>query len=314
MENINNFPLSIDIQSKINNTINHDPQQQLPITFNCNREKEINEQIESIKIERMFIYENAHRHLKIALDHEIGSFNLIQVLIDYHTTLKKFDILELSLKTELESITNEQETSSLTVDSPKQSISNIPNDTSITNTNSSCNTTVISKPVTRGVRSVPFIEINSDDSEDDEKDDGDDDDYIDDEIIDIDDNSPPFDSDYSTPPSSPSSSPSKKVSKSKTRTSMKRNFTKNVPSTNSTTTTTTTTTTAPTKKKRGRPAKITPEFCYVCRRTETPYWRRGRNGDLIVDLCNACGLHYMKKDKKEKIAREKQSINNVLNK
>ncbi|KAM9993046.1 hypothetical protein ACTFIY_010491 [Dictyostelium cf. discoideum] len=316
----NNVPTSTNIQSKTNKkikkTIDHS-QQQGPI-FKNQREKEIYEQIQSIKFERMFIYKNAHRHLKIGLDDKIGaSFNLIQVLIDYHAALKKYDILESSLKSELESITKEQEISSLTVASPKQSKSYIlkntsTNATSLTNgsinnnnnnnnnnNSNNGNTTVVSKPVTRGVPSLTFIEINSDDSEDDEKDDGDDD-YIDDddEIIDIGDNSPPLDSNDSTPPSSPSSSPSKRVSKSKTRTSKKRNITNS---------------NATTKKKRGRPAKTTPECCYVCRRTETPYWRRGRNGDLIVDLCNACGLHYMKKDKKEKLAREKQSINNVLN-
>ncbi|KAN0030660.1 hypothetical protein ACTA71_009301 [Dictyostelium dimigraforme] len=329
----NNIPPSINIDFEENKKNKKKTQEPIK-KFNSKREKELYQQIEKTKAERIFVYKNAHRHLKIALDDKINcTLNLTKVLIDYHAALKQFDIQEFGLRAELESISKGQETTTTdsTIATLDQSNENVTSsavsnsaDNGVSINNSS---TLISKPVTRGVRTIPLIEIDSDDSEDTEKDDGDDDDddYIDEdeEIIDIDDASPPLDSNDSTP-SSPSSSPTKRVSKSMTRgstTAKKRSGTTNVASssTSSTTTTTTTTSTStststsPTKRKRGRPAKITPENCYVCRRTETPYWRKGRNGDLIVDLCNACGLHYMKKDKKEKLSKEKHSINNVLN-
>ncbi|KAM9968357.1 hypothetical protein ACTFIW_002795 [Dictyostelium discoideum] len=54
-----------------------------------------------------------------------------------------------------------------------------------------------------------------------------------------------------------------------------------------------------TKKRRGRPQllKEIPENCYVCRVTETPYFRKGTDEGVVVDLCNACGLYYMKLEK-----------------
>ncbi|EGG23871.1 hypothetical protein DFA_06009 [Cavenderia fasciculata] len=45
-------------------------------------------------------------------------------------------------------------------------------------------------------------------------------------------------------------------------------------------------------KPRGRPRKIRPTSCAICNCTSTPEWRKGDNG---ANLCNACGLQYMKK-------------------
>jgi len=53
--------------------------------------------------------------------------------------------------------------------------------------------------------------------------------------------------------------------------------------------------------------------CYMCGATETPEWRRGPAGDHT--LCNACGLHYAKSQKKKKKEQEgrKHSIDMLLN-
>ncbi|KAK5582638.1 hypothetical protein RB653_004223 [Dictyostelium firmibasis] len=60
-------------------------------------------------------------------------------------------------------------------------------------------------------------------------------------------------------------------------------------------------------------SKPKPNGCHICKTQETPYWRKGKDGDQTVYLCNACGLHDIKKKKKEKLSKEKHSINNVLN-
>ncbi|EGG16798.1 hypothetical protein DFA_07776 [Cavenderia fasciculata] len=67
--------------------------------------------------------------------------------------------------------------------------------------------------------------------------------------------------------------------------------------------------TAKEAKKRGRPAGTRPEQCAICKKTETPEWRKGKNG---IDLCNACGLQYRKKTKKEKESKQRHSIINIL--
>jgi hypothetical protein len=48
------------------------------------------------------------------------------------------------------------------------------------------------------------------------------------------------------------------------------------------------------KKRRGRAAP--PGRCHSCNRMETPEWRRGPDGART--LCNACGLHYAKLERK----------------
>ncbi|KAM9993091.1 hypothetical protein ACTFIY_010529 [Dictyostelium cf. discoideum] len=42
----------------------------------------------------------------------------------------------------------------------------------------------------------------------------------------------------------------------------------------------------------------TPNRCYICSRTRTPYWRKGIYNGQQVNLCNPCGLNYMKTEKK----------------
>jgi hypothetical protein len=39
-----------------------------------------------------------------------------------------------------------------------------------------------------------------------------------------------------------------------------------------------------------------PGYCHQCARIESPEWRRGPDG--LRSLCNACGLHYAKREKK----------------
>ncbi|ATY65392.1 sexual development transcription factor [Cordyceps militaris] len=48
------------------------------------------------------------------------------------------------------------------------------------------------------------------------------------------------------------------------------------------------------KKRRGRAAP--PGRCHSCNRIDTPEWRRGPDGART--LCNACGLHYAKLERK----------------
>lgn len=52
-----------------------------------------------------------------------------------------------------------------------------------------------------------------------------------------------------------------------------------------------------TKKRRGRAAP--PGRCHSCNRIDTPEWRRGPDGART--LCNACGLHYAKLERKRQL-------------
>ncbi|KAK0388274.1 hypothetical protein NLU13_4519 [Sarocladium strictum] len=54
---------------------------------------------------------------------------------------------------------------------------------------------------------------------------------------------------------------------------------------------------AETKKRRGRAAP--PGRCHSCNRIDTPEWRRGPDGART--LCNACGLHYAKLERKRQL-------------
>ncbi|KAL7622823.1 hypothetical protein AAE478_006502 [Parahypoxylon ruwenzoriense] len=56
------------------------------------------------------------------------------------------------------------------------------------------------------------------------------------------------------------------------------------------------------KKRRGRAAP--PGRCHSCNRIDTPEWRRGPDGART--LCNACGLHYAKLERKRQM--EQRSI------
>ncbi|KNB16878.1 hypothetical protein FOXG_14899 [Fusarium oxysporum f. sp. lycopersici 4287] len=51
------------------------------------------------------------------------------------------------------------------------------------------------------------------------------------------------------------------------------------------------------KKRRARAAR--PGRCHGCNRTNTPEWRRGPGGART--LCNACGLHYAKLERKRQL-------------
>ncbi|KAH6959952.1 hypothetical protein BKA56DRAFT_500346, partial [Ilyonectria sp. MPI-CAGE-AT-0026] len=51
------------------------------------------------------------------------------------------------------------------------------------------------------------------------------------------------------------------------------------------------------KKRRGRAAA--PGRCHSCNRIDTPEWRRGPDGART--LCNACGLHYSKSERKRQL-------------
>jgi len=68
------------------------------------------------------------------------------------------------------------------------------------------------------------------------------------------------------------------------------------------------------KRKRKKPLYSVNRnlYCHICFVRETPEWRRGPDGDHT--LCNACGLHYAKNQKKEKLSREgrKYSIEMLL--
>ncbi|ROW03140.1 hypothetical protein VPNG_08143 [Cytospora leucostoma] len=58
------------------------------------------------------------------------------------------------------------------------------------------------------------------------------------------------------------------------------------------------------KKRRGRAAP--PGRCHSCNRIDTPEWRRGPDGART--LCNACGLHYAKLERKKQIDAKNQSF------
>jgi hypothetical protein len=50
-------------------------------------------------------------------------------------------------------------------------------------------------------------------------------------------------------------------------------------------------------KKTGRKV-ARPGRCHQCARVESPEWRRGPGG--LRSLCNACGLHYAKRERKKR--------------
>ncbi|KAK5584098.1 hypothetical protein RB653_005705 [Dictyostelium firmibasis] len=296
-----NNPPSINIASDNTNKYLKKTNQikQTTKKYKTKREKQVHRQIEKIKSERMFIYKNIHRYLRFSLDPKENSIDLINIVNDYIVTLKEFDILEINLKAELDTIST----------------------TSNNNNNNSSN----SNSFTFGAPSIQsqtgrkgFTGDNVDHGLDEE------------DAIVIDRDSSPVESidlTMSSDSSSTSTSPSKRVSKSKNRvprnangTATNSTATNNGDATEASTANTAgsnnsalTTTTSPPKKKRGRPAKQKPESCHNCRRTQTSYWRIGKDGDLTVDLCNACGLNYKKRGKDEKLSKEKNDIKNVLN-
>lgn len=65
------------------------------------------------------------------------------------------------------------------------------------------------------------------------------------------------------------------------------------------------------RRKRGR-KKLNKSnlICEFCQTTETPEWRRGPNGPAT--LCNACGIRYANKKKKDKEVRMKGSIFRIV--
>ncbi|EAL64019.1 hypothetical protein DDB_G0286843 [Dictyostelium discoideum AX4] len=334
--------------------LRRNPEQlQQPIkNYKSERERDIHELIYTIKSERMFIYKNAHRHLKLALENATLALNLPMLLKDFHVTLKEFDALEASLNAELEclelqyssdtselllpvnSVNTSQNTinenaittaiaslsvnpvnTSVALSTASTSTSTPTNTTTTTTTTSNSltknnNSALVSKPKTRGVRSKPIDMNSSDDEEDDQKDDQDKDDSDEDNV----DNTPPLDSNDSKPPSSKTKGISKTKTKGNVSTAITTTTTP-ITTTDSNIIGTTTTTDDITEesKVKERPPRIFPENCYVCKVTETPYWRRGTDNGVVVDLCNECGLYYMNKEKKERLSRQKHSIKNVLN-
>jgi len=68
-------------------------------------------------------------------------------------------------------------------------------------------------------------------------------------------------------------------------------------------------TTDPKHKRRRRRTFYAPKrnlHCHMCMVTETPEWRRGPDGDHT--LCNACGLHYAKLQKKDNSTKEGKPV------
>lgn len=59
------------------------------------------------------------------------------------------------------------------------------------------------------------------------------------------------------------------------------------------------------KKRRGRAAP--PGRCHSCNRIDTPEWRRGPDGART--LCNACGLHYAKLERKRQLDQKIRTKN-----
>jgi hypothetical protein len=53
------------------------------------------------------------------------------------------------------------------------------------------------------------------------------------------------------------------------------------------------------EKKRARGRAAPPGRCHSCNRIDTPEWRRGPDGART--LCNACGLHYAKLERKRQL-------------
>ncbi|KAM9998677.1 hypothetical protein ACTFIY_008316 [Dictyostelium cf. discoideum] len=288
-----------------NNSINNEINKIIPIQttkdLNSKREKEIYVQIKKINSNRSFVYKNIQRHLLLALE-SFGSLNnLFLVLSDCLATLKDYDYQENQLQLKLQTIYNS--TTATTTTTTSASNSKIGT--------ASTGPTIATSKIATSNNVISNIENNTNKS----------------------------------PPSSkssnsfPSTSSSKRVPKSKTRVTKKSNqvisnsssgVTENVTttstattdtadttdttdSTNTTTSNTSSDDTAEQIKKRGRPSKIQPDSCYVCRRTLTSYWRKGIFNDQNEDLCNPCGLNYLKKGKKEQISKNQNSIHNILN-
>ncbi|KAG9230967.1 hypothetical protein BJ875DRAFT_342507, partial [Amylocarpus encephaloides] len=62
------------------------------------------------------------------------------------------------------------------------------------------------------------------------------------------------------------------------------------------------------RKRRGR--AVPPGRCHSCNRAETPEWRRGPDGART--LCNACGLHYAKLTRRDKMKQSQSSNGSAL--
>lgn len=62
------------------------------------------------------------------------------------------------------------------------------------------------------------------------------------------------------------------------------------------------------KKRRGRAAP--PGRCHSCNRIDTPEWRRGPDGART--LCNACGLHYAKLERKRQMEQRSMRANKAV--
>ncbi|KAM9993086.1 hypothetical protein ACTFIY_010518 [Dictyostelium cf. discoideum] len=265
--------------------------------YKSRREKEIHQMIDKIKSERMFIYKNAERHLKLGLVYIELASSLPAVLKDLHTALKKLDELESSLIAELESLKIPVRISSATavltppIDhvntsiaiTDAASINNNDNTTTTTTTTTTINndnfaSTTNTLPVNSVTRTTAtLLEVNN--------------------LI--------------TATLRPTTSTTATIGTSATT-----DDTTAIDSTNTIATTDaaiSTSTTENTIKKKGRPLlKEVPENCYVCGVTETPYWRKGTDDGEAIDLCNACGLYYMKLEKKERLLKQNNITNNVL--
>lgn len=63
-------------------------------------------------------------------------------------------------------------------------------------------------------------------------------------------------------------------------------------------------------KRRGRPSTRIDNQCVECGTHRTPEWRRGEGG---VHLCNACGLQYSKRVRRERAEKKRNAITAVLN-
>jgi len=63
-------------------------------------------------------------------------------------------------------------------------------------------------------------------------------------------------------------------------------------------------------KRRGRPSTRMDNQCVECGTHRTPEWRRGEGG---VHLCNACGLQYSKRIRRERAEKKRNAITAVLN-
>ncbi|KAM9993063.1 hypothetical protein ACTFIY_010524 [Dictyostelium cf. discoideum] len=280
-----------------------DQQQQQPIRkFKSRREKEIHQMIDKIKSERKFIYKNAERHVKLGLLYSSLASSLPAVLKDLQSALKKLDEHESSLIDELESlklpVRNTRATPLLSTPISHVNTSSAITDATSVNNNSDNTITTTTTTTTTTTDTATTINNNYNFASTT--------------------NTLPVNSVTRTTATllevnsliTATLRPTTSTTTATIGTSATTDDTTDtsIDSTN-TIVTTNTTTTETTMKKKGRPplSKEIPENCYVCRVTETPYWRRGTDEGEIVDLCNACGLHYMKLEKKERLSKEKNS-------